>query len=387
MLATSCTSNSAYTDQGSKQTNIQLPEEVKFLTDGRTFSTRCAGYDRLSGRNQGVIEAQTWAKEEAVDANFSHIHSRFKELTQCNEHSMTMECNKSLDIFRQTISDGFIRKAEKKIIDYPDNIVCVSLIGMVSVPEVSDLMENHSKQKSSNINLPSELNKTTDKDKISLTHTNDSFSYSKENINNKEASSKTKSNKSNNNRKPDNLLINGDFTKHYSTGWGIINESSRGIKKAEVKDKNLIISYKGKGDNKVQWALSQIVKIDINKPFYFETVFSTPDDIDTDVYPSIKLQLLNNQRKVEAEVVWTSDEYYYSKYKFIRHSTRLGERQIIHFNSDSDLIQLLPSEKIKGINNLKVVFDVSAPENERCRLCELTIEKTELNYFNNKELK
>lgn len=451
LFITSCASNDSSSDEFVKKTVIQLPEGTKFLTNGRVFSTRCAGYDRLGGRNKGVNEAQELAKKDAVAANRSLVSSRFTRATQCKTEAMTMECIKNLDTFTQVVSEGFIRKAEKKIIDYPDNIVCVSLIGLVSVPEEVPFAEKDtiatqgtiiespavrsdktSRSKKNENQVRSSTIVGSDKllvwplrkVKFDLNESDSSLSSSRQvkvkelrplkiskvgslALSEKEIKStekeeiltapsvanvidsgkaytiKTKSNVILDVTKIEkqSLLVNGDFNKHYSNGWKLMNGKQRGIKKVETNDDGLFISYKGKGNKKVQWALSQDVAIDTSKPFYFETTFIISEHDDSDVFPTVKLQFIDNHKKVVAENVWTGDRYYESSSKLFRKIVSLGVEQLVRLDSMPFFEQSLDVKDVEKITHLRIVFDVSAPDNERCRVCELKVKSSKVNYL------
>lgn len=421
ILTTSCASDI-------EQAVVQLPEEVNFLTDGRTFSTRCAGYDRLGGRNQGIIEAQTLAKEEAVAANLSQVRSRFEELTLCREDKMTNECRKHLETLTQIVTDGFIQKAEKKIVDYPDNIVCVSLIGLVTLPDtvpfsektvvekefespsnvISNMVFNEaqsitpthnellstekiSKKNSKEVHLLINANSNEFKknriksipesikeESAEKTHTSTpaaeslrESSYIAKNkgtvINNTISSTKK------------NLIINGNFSEHYSNGWDILNGKQKGIKKASRTSSGFKFSYKGKGSAEPQWALTQKIKIDPQKRFLFKSSFSTPSNVD--VFPVVKLQFIDNSERVVIENVWTADKYYESDAKFLKSEIKLGFFQEITLDSKLFFTSYLSANDKRKIKSVRLVFDVSAPNEERCRLCEFNIQDSVIKYL------
>ncbi|MEZ8107098.1 hypothetical protein [Vibrio cortegadensis] len=389
LLITSCASNDSSSDEFVEKTVIQLPEETKLLTDGRIFSSRCAGYDRLGGRNKGVNEAQELAKKDAISANHSLVSSHFTDVTQCKEEAMTMECIKSLDSLTQIVSEGFLRTSKKKIVDYSDDIVCVSLTGLVSLPKVipfetnivvSPKISSNKKTKEKKTSRPVRYNPVSDDlvgttnlentsrvpiliDKINVQVSGKSSSVHKAYV------------------KHDNLLINGDLKQHYSVGWTLLNGKQNGIKKADITPNGFRFSFKGKGGKQSQWELSQQVSIDVNRPFYFESTFFTSDDIYADVYPVVKLQFIDNNHTVIAENVWTADEYYDSNSVLLHNLISLGSKQVVQFDSENLLHSLLSKEKVNKIDSVKVVFDVSAPESERCRLCILTIESAKINYL------
>lgn len=434
ILITSCANDSTASNQYIEPMIIQLPEEVKFLSDGRTFSTRCAGYDRLGGRNQGVIEAQAWAKKEAVAANLSHVRSRFEDLTRCHKENMTMECNKNLETLTQVVSDGFIRKAEKKIVDYPDNIVCVSLTGLVSVPEVVPFTKsnliladkdsvssskretqkkvNHAKKEkiqdenikftqSEQLLIEGSLKEKKDKVKNETNISSINIDALKSRVVNDEELDKEDSRatlpdnindsfntiNSTRNRIEDitsstkntNLLINGDFKRHFSNGWKVLEGKQKGIKRADTTKNGLRLSYKGKGSQDSQWALIQEINIDVTKPFAFESAFSTPNGVD--VFPAVKLQFIDNDHRIVIENVWTADKYYESKSKFSKKIINKGFYQKIKLDSETFLNNLLSLRDKNRINHVRLIFDVSAPDGERCRLCEFNIKESKIKYL------
>ncbi|GEM_PF-4541256 len=115
----------------------QLPEEVVFLSDGRTKSTRCSGYDKFSGRNRGVSDAQLLAREDALTANKSVINSYFASATNCLESSKSSKCASTYKKYTELVSSGFLERATKQTTDYSDNIVCVTLTGTIVLPEIN----------------------------------------------------------------------------------------------------------------------------------------------------------------------------------------------------------------------------------------------------------
>ena len=333
---------------------IQLPEGVEFLPDGKVSSTRCTGYTTFGGRNKGVNEAQLLAAQDAIEASEVQLQSIFSSKSTCTTVKASKQCQENFESYTRSISDGFIARASKKITEYHQNIVCVSLLGNVTninveIPKlkVASLIKQDKTEVLTSPSIRVKANELKTKEPVVFT---------------------------------ENLLINGQFESHYTDGWELLKGDVKSIAKVRNNHEGVLLSYTGKGDINTQLALAQKTYIDISYPIEFTSEFKVSDG-ERNLFPAIKLQYLDSADQLIFEKIWTADPYYQKQARRIIKKINQNKAIKLKENLQSGLSQNLSKNIIAQISQVQVVYDVTPPERERCSRCQIQLSFSQLTYI------
>ncbi|MCF2907140.1 hypothetical protein L1285_02115 [Pseudoalteromonas sp. DL2-H2.2] len=354
MFLLGCNSNHNKNTAASFSAQPKIYEGVDFIGSGKLKSTRCAGYTIYDGRDQGIKKATADAIAAAVSAIKVKVQSNYKSASVCTSNKQDTLCNTETHILEQIAANNFLQEIEQKIYDQPNHVVCVSMTATGGVVEQTlvELKQEVAKSNSAKTTQPLlKPAKTT------------TASHTKEPVT-KPAPGK-------------NLLVNGDFSTHYSNGWQLIEGRAKGIKKIKASPAGLVISYRGKRKRDTQWAIMQTIAVSPANQYTFNSKLQLNDKLSSP-FSSIHLNMLSQNNELIFSQIWTSDKYYRVNHP---HNIKLLQpAQPVNISQDLKALwqTYLPASQIQKITHIQVIYDVSPPAEESCNGCQMTIQHSEI---------
>jgi hypothetical protein len=255
------------------------------------------------------------------------------------------------------VSHNFLQEIQQTIIDKPNQVVCVTLIGKGGVVDetILKLSQQHTQtQKAASVQIAIPEASPIEKQQPKPLNKN-SRKVSTDN----------------------NLLINGDFKSHYSNGWTLLEGKIKGIKQIKATQHGLVLSYRGKSAANTQWAISQTVPVSNNQHYVFSSQVNLQDKL-TSPFSAIKLNMLDHQNKVIYSKVWTSDEYYKATHPHDVELLTENQAASLQVSLQKLWRTKLSQQQIQHIHSIQIVFDVSPPAQERCLGCQMTIKHVQI---------